>query len=225
MADPFALDPLSTVIRLALLSGFKPGVKIGIVNNTIVIHRPTLIDRMLRTGASFFTQGCTKHALFHLRLPLERAVAWYHHEVPLLFDMALEGLRVLAESYASDPADGNVTSTIQLVIKILEECDAVAPEPIDDKPALQRLRDAWSTHEIAALRLLVPLLLDGDTSMPRESVINSVEELLRGKEAELFAIIRSSPMAAAEVDRPVQLSAELPDPRAAEEHPDGGAQH
>lgn len=196
MADPFALDPLSTVVRLAELSRLEPGVKIGIVRNSIVIHRPTLVDRLIRTGSSFFTQGCTKHALFHLRLPLERAVAWHHRQVPRLFAMALEGLAVLQASYAADPADGNVTSTIRLAIKTLEEPDKVVPENLEGRPALQRLRAAWTDGEIAALRQLVPLVATSD-GQKQEHVIRSIEALLQSKEPELFEIIRASPMAKA----------------------------
>lgn len=195
MADPFALDPLSTVVQLAVLSRLEPGVKIGIVRNAIVIHRPNVKDWVRRTGASLFTQGCTKHALFHLRVPLERAVTWYYEKTPHLFEMALRGLGVLLESYKSDPSDGNVVDTIKLAIKTLKERDAIAPESLDGRPALRQLQLSWTDAEIAALTHVVPLM-EREGPVP-EHIVACVEELLMHKQRDLIDIIRSSPMAKA----------------------------
>lgn len=191
MADPFALDPLSTVVRLALLGHMSPGVKIGIVHNTIVFHELNLWDRLWRTGASFVHPGCSKHSLFHLRIPVERAVAWYYHKCPEIFKMALEGLHALAKSYDSDPSDGNVTATIGLISKILEAPDRVVPESLEGKPALVALRNAWVDEEINALNACLALLR---AQPKKQSIVAAVAVLVQGKDPDLFRVIRASPL-------------------------------
>lgn len=199
MADPFALDPLSTVVRLALLGHMSPGVKIGIVHNTIVFHEMNIWDRLWRTGASLVHPGCSKHSLFHLKIPVERAVVWYYHKCPEIFRMALEGLAALSRSYDSDPADGNVTATIGLIAKILESPDKVIPESLEGKPALVELRNAWSDDEINAINATLALL----RSQPRRhSVVSAVAVLVQGKDPELFRIIRASPLDRRDDDLP-----------------------
>jgi hypothetical protein len=191
MADAYALDPFSTVVRLALLPYMPRGVKIGIVNNSIVYFHPTVWHLMWRTLISFVNKGCTKHALYNLRLPFERAIQWYYTAAPELFHMARAGLRLLSENYQQDPSSGNVTATIASIICLLDDPDAVPTEDLSDKPTLARLQRCWRSDEIQAVASHAALLTHTKDSA---FIVKCVDDFIRGKEPGIFDIIRESPL-------------------------------
>ena len=108
MADTFALDPFSSVARIALLPYMPRGVKIGIVDNAIRFYHPTLLDTVRRSIDSLRTTGCSKHSLFNLEVPFRRAVAWYAERAPDVLPMAREGLeesRHAIQALRAEPLD------------------------------------------------------------------------------------------------------------------------
>lgn len=196
MADPYALDPFSTVVRLALLPYMSRGVKIGIVNNRIVYYRPNWFDLICRTLMSLANRGCTKHTLFHLRLPFERAIRWYQKCAPEVFVAAAQGLAMLSETYSDDPTAGNVTATINAIAKLLERPEDLDPEDLSNKPALLRLKRGWTTEEIEIVARQINLLKTTEDADRVETMIRCIDEFVSGKEPVIFDIIRACPVAA-----------------------------
>ena len=68
----FILDPLSCVIRLAILS-FKPsGTKISITRNKISYNEPSILQGTIR-----WSQGDNRDDLHNIYNPLKKATEWF----------------------------------------------------------------------------------------------------------------------------------------------------
>lgn len=183
--DPFSLDPFSSVVKLGLLSFMEDTTKIGICANSIVFFDPTLLSWIRRNYWSMLRQGCSRHELFHLRVPLTRAIAWYRDKAPTVFECAVGGLKQLSELYM---AHGNVKETLNAMITLLEHRNAVEAEDLANKPNLQRLRDAWSDSEVEAVSHLFLLLKKENPTSTY--IVGTVEQFIQGKEPDLLEIIR-----------------------------------
>jgi hypothetical protein len=106
------LDPLSTLIKLAILP-YKPnGTKLSIANNYIYYSENTILQFAIRT---YF--GDSYNDLRDLRKSLHKAVAWYYDEPKMkyLFENAIIGLDKLKNTYG----DTGKADAVQSYIDIL----------------------------------------------------------------------------------------------------------
>lgn len=91
------LDPLTTMIKLALL-GYKPdGTKIAIDGNRIYFQEPSLLQGFWR-----WAYGNKRYELHHLLNPIIKAVKRYdinNPSIKLIFQCAVVGLDKLKSSY------------------------------------------------------------------------------------------------------------------------------
>jgi hypothetical protein len=91
------LDPLTTMIKLAIL-GYKPvGTKLAIYNNKIYFQEPSLSQGFLR-----WAYGNKRYELHHLLNPIVKAVKRYEITNPsirAIFQLAVVGLERLKTSY------------------------------------------------------------------------------------------------------------------------------
>lgn len=190
VANPFTLDPFSTLVNLALLSLMPDGVKIGIQNNAIVYYTPSLLDTVVRTVQSWANKGCTRESLHHLWFPVRRAMDWY--DAPLLTQAAKVGMDKLIDTYTNDRG-GNVVHALQRARGLLDRDPAVTDsmgqaEDLATRPRLQELCHAWSEEERKAVSQLFALARAQPTQAHYRT---SVMEILRGKAPELYRIIRT----------------------------------
>jgi len=118
------LDPLSSIIRLSVLS-FKPnGTKISINSNKISYQSPNIIQGSIRWG-----NGDTRDDLHNLCEPIEKAIEWYNVNnicINQIFQYALEGLVKLRKVYKSEDQSSNLVCHslsyyINILTKILEK--------------------------------------------------------------------------------------------------------
>lgn len=164
------LDPLTTVVRLALLAYRGDHVKVGITQTGIVLFTDTWLDRGRRTLHHWLgNTGCSREFLYALRPPLEQAVVWYRAQYPVLFEWAYAGLAKLRATYTCS----NVAETLTLAMRTLQ--DPVLPN-------LTTLPPAWSEAEIKALIAWLQLLHQNPT---RVYIADCVEMFLDGKAPEL----------------------------------------
>lgn len=97
----FVLDPLSVIIKLAILTNKPVGTKIHIVNNTIQLHEPTMFQGIYR-----YWMNIHKTDIYYLYHPI--IIACSHYLVPSrsdydqlvhLFKYAKKGLHMLIDTY------------------------------------------------------------------------------------------------------------------------------
>jgi len=110
------LEPLSCLIRLAML-GFKDkGVKISINQNKISFHEPSFYQGPLR-----WHYGDTRNDLHNLHNPLIKCTEWYDTniiEIKNIIRFTLKGLTRLKESYEKQSI---IQHTLDHYINILGE--------------------------------------------------------------------------------------------------------
>ena len=108
------LDPLTCIIRCAILS-FKPhGTKISIQNNKINYHDPTFLQGTIR-----WSQGDKREDLHNIYNPILKSTEWYSKENPdihNIFRLAKKGLEKLKNSYDNSSI---ISHSLELYINIL----------------------------------------------------------------------------------------------------------
>jgi hypothetical protein len=106
------LDPLTTLIKLAILP-FKPeGTKLSIDNNYIFFSENTVYQFAIRTY-----YGDSYNDLRDITKPLHKAVAWYFDDPKMkyLFENAINGLEKLKHTYGNTGKADAVQSYIDIL--------------------------------------------------------------------------------------------------------------
>ena len=95
------LDPLSCLIKLAILGYYESGTKISIYNNRILYNHPSILQ-----GAFRFFNGDGKEDLHNLYNPLLKCLEWYwdenNEDIKFLFKNSIFGIKKLKESYKNN---------------------------------------------------------------------------------------------------------------------------
>lgn len=108
------LDPLTCIIRCAILS-FKPhGTKISIQNNKINYHDPNFLQGTIR-----WSQGDKREDLHNIYNPILKSTEWYskdNKDIYNIFRLAKKGLEKLKNSYDKSSI---ISHSLELYINIL----------------------------------------------------------------------------------------------------------
>ena len=129
------LEPLQVMITLSIL-GFCPiGTKITISNNTLYLHRPTMVQGLLR-----WWEGDSKDDLYYLFHAIRRYYKWYKNENNKLFKellvLAQKGIKNLIKTYQKAEKK-SILHTLSLYGSILElETPDLFNKTTDDKDSV-----------------------------------------------------------------------------------------
>lgn len=112
------LEPLQVLITLAIL-GFCPvGTKISISQNTLYLHRPTLVQGLLR-----WWEGDSKDDLYYLFHAIRRFYKWYKNTDNEIYNyilgLAKNGIRNLIKTYQKSDKK-SILHTLSLYGNILD---------------------------------------------------------------------------------------------------------
>tara|TARA_Y100000816_G_scaffold209015_1_gene154819 strand:+ start:496 stop:1152 length:657 start_codon:yes stop_codon:yes gene_type:complete len=92
------LEPLQVLITLAILGYCPIGTKISISQNTLYLHKPTLVQGLLR-----WWEGDSKDDLYYLFHAIRRFYKWYKNTDNEIFNFILElaknGIKNLIKTY------------------------------------------------------------------------------------------------------------------------------
>ena len=109
------LDPLTCLVRLAVLS-FKPsGTKISVSSNSISYNEPSLFQGILR-----MYYGDNREDLHNLFNPIKKVIEWYNLALPeirSICEFAIKGIELLMSSYNSQSI---ICHSLEHYIHILE---------------------------------------------------------------------------------------------------------
>lgn len=113
------LEPLTTIVKLAIIS-FKPiGTKIAISNNKLYIQSPNIAQGVLR-----WTYGNNREEVHHLLKPIFRALQIYDPKKSAtyrcIFTFSIMGLRLLKKSYNN--SSSTLCHALDLYINIIDNC-------------------------------------------------------------------------------------------------------
>jgi hypothetical protein len=91
----YVLDPMSVIVKLAILANKPIGTKIIIKHNAIIVDENTFLQSWYR-----FLNGHTKSDLHYLYNPVQIACTQYlTHKTKSVFEAAVVGLKQLIETY------------------------------------------------------------------------------------------------------------------------------
>ena len=137
------LEPLSTVLKLALISFEEEGIKIAVSNNSVFIQKPTLLQGTIRS-----VYGNNREEIHYLLKPIIRCVEMYssydNRNIRYLYDLAIDGLKKLKRSYGNQSS--NVCYTIDLYITILKG-KKIDEERLSDND-ISLFKDLWIDSDI-----------------------------------------------------------------------------
>ena len=112
----FVLDPLTCLIRLAMISNLPGGTKISIQQNRVTYNHASFFQGPVR-----WVSGDTRDDLHNLHNPLQKIASWYfidNEPFQFLLDKAIKGLQIVKNSY---PSQSIITHTLDHYSNILEK--------------------------------------------------------------------------------------------------------
>lgn len=189
------IDPLSIIVKLAILS-YKPvGTKISIGNNRIWIQSPTILQGPVRT-----IYGDKKTDLNILQTPLWFACNYYlstctDRKYKWLFEKAIKGLMVLRLTYDADEIVYTISRLIQLIEPFVENENQPQvligkTSDIEMKHAIfKNLNSVWDSEAQRILTLFFSKI-DGCGEMTAKKLyyINALEIYLSGVDEDFIVM-------------------------------------
>jgi len=106
------LEPLSCVIKLAMLHLKEEGTKLQIIDNSIKFDNPCVLQ-----GPNRWLSGDNRSDLHNLSNPLHISIEWYNPEnstdLKYIYEQALHGLDTLGKSYKINEVSSLIANTIE----------------------------------------------------------------------------------------------------------------
>ena len=190
----YVLDPLTCIIRCAILS-FKPvGTKLSINNNRISFVDPNFLQGTIR-----WTYGDKREDLHNIYNPIVKSTQWYKVDNPHIlniFKLSKKGLEKLKQSYEENSI---ITHSLSLYINIMDmfisnnnEClrDLSKSNEEGDNKIYKELRELWSESQIS----IVDNILNQMENDPVNRIewFQALDIILKSKEKNVYEIIKKN---------------------------------
>jgi len=187
------LDPLSSLIRLALLN-FKPvGTKLSFINNTIYFQEPSLLQ-----SAKRWSSGDNRNQIHNLYNPIFKIHLWYDITKPeftFILNTAKSGLQKLIQSYDNDSS--TISHSINYYIETIDNIlnNTIKKDELENTTDIYsiKLKDLWTDREIQIIYLLLQDIYEKNKSQNKfnntQSLLNAIEEILLGKDNFVYNIV------------------------------------
>jgi len=160
--DKQILDPLTTVIKIALLYFYETGTKVSINNNCIQFHEPTPFQGVVR-----FRNGDSRTKLHNLKEPIQNCMLWFpysrYEDLKKIYKYAVKGLQKLKVSYNNSTND-LIDYYIEIINKNLNEMEnkldsSKLEETIVLQDRLQSdIKKIWNYQEVKLIRTFFDIL-------------------------------------------------------------------
>lgn len=187
------LEPLTCIIRLAMLNFQEIGTKIAIYNNRISSQLPNLIQ-----GAKRWVYGNKRNELHNLYKPILISLKYYDRnndtDISTIFDYAVGGLEKLTQTYSEHEND-IVCHSIKLYKEILSttkknktarvEVETQLSEDDVTLPLYEKFNQLWNERLISIIASLLQEAEDAKDAEEEEelnAILNAVDQLLQTKE-------------------------------------------
>lgn len=112
------LDPMSTIVRLAILAYYPTNTKLSIHNNALYLQEPSYLQATIRWGSND-----DRSDLHNLHNPISKALDWYDLTIPYvshIFRLAKEGLNHLKECYKGSNESNLVCHSLNYYSKLID---------------------------------------------------------------------------------------------------------
>ena len=175
------IDPLTCLIRLAILN-FKPhNTKISIKDNRITYNDPNILQGTIR-----WTNGDNREDIHNIYNPIIKAIKWYNLEdenIITILRYSIKGLQKLKESYE---INSTIVHSIDYYIKYIEDNMTKEQETFnEDNTLFIKIKNLWNFREINIVNNILLELEDNK----KESLIEALEIILSKKEDSVSTIL------------------------------------
>lgn len=141
------IEPMSCLIKLALLNFYPKGTKITVQDNQILFDEPTFYQGAIRY---LYKQG--REDLHNLFNPIQKSIDWYtniNSDTEFIFNLAIDGLGILKDTYTES---STIKHTLNYYIKTLEERNIKHEKNVKKDKLYDYLKNLWNTREIHIVR-------------------------------------------------------------------------
>jgi hypothetical protein len=186
----YIIDPLTCIIRLAMLSYKEVGTKISIADNKISFNEPHLLQGTIR-----WSQGDNRDDLHNLYRPIIKALDWYDYnkpEIRNLFELAYKGLNILKLAYTDN---SSITHSLELYssnIKDKLDKKVVSQDSNNDNIVINKiymdLKQLWNENEISIVNNIFEEIKKSD-EIEIKSLMKALDSLIFIKEERVKNII------------------------------------
>jgi len=181
------LEPLQSMIQLALLSSTPIGTKLAIHENILYLQTPTIIQPISR-----WYNADKKDDLFFLFQVIKRFIKWYNPSVStksplteelyqLIKTMSLEGLNNLLKTYSSSDSNA-VTQVIAMYKHMLETNESIDDKTISDSinmdEVFENVTKLYDTNIINVIYNVLVLIQDEEDTIVNSNYIEGVNNIL-----------------------------------------------
>jgi len=179
------IDPLTCLIRLAMLN-FKPiNTKISIKNNRITYNDPNILQGALR-----WSNGDNRSDIHNIYNPIIKAIKWYEPEnedIKNIFKYAIKGLEKLKMSYEENSI---ISHSIEYYITFIKQnFKNKKNKETETNTIFLQFKDLWSDREINIINNMILELSEETEDTIESSLIDAVEIILNNKEEIVADII------------------------------------
>ena len=178
----YVLDPLTCIVRCAILS-FKPvGTKLSINQNKITFVDPNFLQGTIR-----WTYGDKREDLHNLYSPIIKAFEWYDIESGIhkyLFKQSLEGIDMLLNAYDKDSIIHHSLVHYKKIIQEFIDGKATQDKEISkrESPLINNLKELWNNDEIKIIYNILKLIDLINDKEDKCIYIKLIEDILSYKE-------------------------------------------
>ena len=178
----YVVEPLSAMVRIALLNYKEIGTKISISNNRISYSDPNMLQGTIR-----WSYGDNRNDLHHLLYPIRKAVEWFPpselENAKIIFSVTRLGLQRLKETYKKTNEAHLVCHSLDLYTSIIDKSlssksdtfeDDESDDYDDENAICKALRHIWLISQIELIsKLLIQIEDDrGNTSHYLDAIEN-----------------------------------------------------
>jgi len=197
--DKQILDPLTTVIKIALLSFSENGSKLSIYNNSIKIQKANGLQGLLR-----WSHGDSRNKLYNLKEPIKNCLIWFpyskYKNLKIIYTYAIHGLEKLKNSYSL--SNTNITShLIEYYIKILKdnlkelkinnEIKNIEQSIILNDTLHKNIKKIWTKTDIKLIENFFEILIKKyDNNKDIEDIFLSLLQFLNEKDTKIKNFIK-----------------------------------
>lgn len=187
------LDPLTTIIKIALLNFYDIGTKIGIINNSIEIQETSFFQGTYRWGT-----GDSRTKLYNLKEPIQNCLLWFpylkYKELKVIYEYSIKGLEKLKTCYCNLEGDGNNTiHLIEYYISIiknnLNEEKNIEKSIILNKKIQIDIKKIWDKEDIKLINIYFQILIKKDCEN-KDNIINSINQFLKDKDLKTQSFLK-----------------------------------
>ena len=165
------LEPLTVIIKLAILKYKPPNTKLSIKDNRIIYQPPTYDQGFIR-----MIEGDTREDLHNLYHPILKCIEWYPCDsYKFLYDECIIGLNILNSVY---DRNSTIRHTISHYISVIQNKENIDTK-VNINPIIDKLKEVWEFSEIQSAISLLKLIHD---DINRDIYLESLELILHNKE-------------------------------------------